>query len=116
MNGCGGRETKDGCLESPLTFNEALDPTAADNAGNYTVLVKSKHKKKTVTSPIPVQVSYTAGSSSVTILTGKQSFANGGELKVNALAPSGITDASGAFFLTGNTTFKISPKAKSIGP
>jgi hypothetical protein len=99
-----------------LTFNEALDPAAADNAGNYTVLVKSKHGKKTATSPIRIHVNYTAGSNTVTILTGKQKFARGGELNVNGSAPSGITDASGAFFLTGNTTFTISPKAKSIGP
>ena len=99
-----------------LTFNEALDPTAAGNAGNYTVLVKSKHGKKTVTSPIRVQVNYSAGSDTVTILTGKQTFAHGGELKVNGSPRSGITDASGAFFLTGNTTFTISQRARSIGP
>jgi hypothetical protein len=97
-----------------LTFSEALDPAAANSAGNYTVLVKSKHGKKTVMSPTGVQVNYTAGSNTVTILTGKQKFAQGGDLKVNGSAPSGITDESGVFYLTGNTTFTISPKAKSI--
>ncbi len=99
-----------------LTFNEALDLARAGSAANYAVLVKVKHGRKTSTLRISVSVDYTAGSDEVTVLTGKQTFAHGGELTVNGSAPGGISDPTDTFFLTGTTTFTISPKGRSIGP
>ena len=39
----------------------------------------------------------------------------GGELVVSGSPPSGLSDSSDSFFLTGITTFTITPKARSIG-
>ena len=105
-----------------IEFNEALDPTSAGNTGNYTVLTNSKHGKKTTTTPVAIRsVEYQApgfngGYGTVAIRTSKQKFAHGGELEVNAAPPSGIANSTDTLFLTGNTTFTISPNAKHIFP
>jgi hypothetical protein len=104
-----------------ITFNEALDSTSAGNTGNYTVLTNSKHGKRTITTPVKISsVEYNAvsiaGSNTVLIRMSKQAFAHGGELEVNGAPPSGIANSTDTLFLTGNTTFKISPNAKSVHP
>jgi hypothetical protein len=106
-----------------IQFNEALDPTSAGNTGNYTVLTNSKHGKTTTTTPVAIRsVEYQApgfngGFGTVAIRTSKQKFAHGGELEVNGAPPSGIANSTDTLFLTGNTTFTISPKGRiSIQP
>jgi hypothetical protein len=101
-----------------IEFNEAIDPTSAGNTGNYTVLTNSKHGKKTTTTPVAIlSVEYNAGFngsySFVAIRTSKQTFAHGGELEVNGSPPSGIADSTDTLFLTGSTTFTISPNNRN---
>ena len=102
-----------------IQFNEALDPTSAGNTGNYTVLTNSKHGKKTTTTPVAIlSVEYNApgfsgGFGTVEIRTSKQTFAHGGELEVNDAPPSGIANSTDTLFLTGNTTFTISPNNRN---
>jgi streptogramin lyase len=96
-----------------LTFNEALDPSRAANAANYTVLSTKRGGRKPVTKPVSFRVAYTPGGTVVDlILTSKQTFAKGGKLAVNA-TPSGIADVSGDP-LTGTNTFTILPKAHGL--
>ena len=98
-----------------IQFNEALDPTSAGNTGNYTVLTKSKHGKKTTTTPVAILSAeykapgFNGGFGTVFIRTSKQTFAHGGELKVNGAPPSGLANSTDTLFLTGITTFTISP-------
>jgi hypothetical protein len=105
-----------------IVFNEAIDPTSAGNASNYTVLTNSKHGKRTTTTPVAIlSVEYNAptfnGSpSTVAIRTSKQAFADGGELEVNGAPPSGIANSTDTLFLTGDTTLTISRKAKEVLP
>ena len=96
-----------------LTFNEALDPSRAQSAGNYTILFTKRGGRKPVTQPVGFRVAYTPGTTVVDlILTGKQTFAKGGQLRVNA-APGGIADPSGDL-LTGKNTFTILPRARGL--
>ena len=104
-----------------IFFNEPVDPTSAGNTGNYTVLTITKHGKKTITTPVAIRSALYGASpdgseSAVTIRTSKQTFAHGGELEVNGAPPSGIANSTETLFLTGNTTFTISPNAKHINP
>jgi hypothetical protein len=103
-----------------IEFNEALDPTTAGNKANYTVLMNSKHGKQTTTTPVAIRsIEYTGSNGSFSIVTiriSKQKFAHGGELEVNGAPPSGIANSTDTLFLTGNTTFTISPNAKHIFP
>jgi hypothetical protein len=100
-----------------IFFNEAVDPTSVGNTGNYTVLTNSKHGKRTTTTPVAIRSAlYDAGANTVTILISKQAFAHGGELEVNGAPPSGIANSTDTLFLTGNTTFTITPNAKNILP
>jgi hypothetical protein len=105
-----------------IEFNEALDPTSAGNTGNYTVLTNSKHGKKMTTTPVAISSveynapSFNGGFGTVDIRTSKQTFAHGGELEANGAPPSGIANSTDTLFLTGNTTFTISPKAKEVHP
>jgi hypothetical protein len=98
-----------------IEFSEAIDPTRAENAANYTVLTYSKHGMTMTTTPVRISfVKYFASQNEVLIKTGKQTFPKGGELEVNGAPPSGIADSTDTLFLTGNTTFVISPNAKHI--
>jgi virginiamycin B lyase len=96
-----------------LTFNEALDPSRAQNAVNYTVLFTQRGGRKPVTRAVGFRVAYTPGTTVVDlILTSKQQFSKGGKLLVNAAA-GGIADPSGDL-LTGTNTFTILPKARGL--
>jgi streptogramin lyase len=96
-----------------LTFNEALDPSRAESAGNYTIRFTKRGGRKPVTQPVGFRVAYTPGATVVDlILTGKQTFAKGGQLRVNG-APGGIADPSGDL-LTGKNTFTILPRARGL--
>ena len=101
-----------------IQFHGALDSTSADNTGNYTVLTNTKHGKKITTTPVAIlSAEYTAPAnvdfSLVDIRISKQAFAHGGELEVNGAPPSGIADPTDTLFLTGTTTFTISPNNRN---
>ena len=104
-----------------IFFNGAVDPTSARNTANYTVLTNTKHGKRMIATPVAIRSALYGAApdgseSAVTIRISKQKFAHGGELKVNGAPPSGIANSTDTLFLTGNTTFTISPNAKHIFP
>jgi hypothetical protein len=104
-----------------IFFNGAVDPTSARNTANYTVLTNTKHGKRMITTPVAIRSALYGAApdgseSAATIRISKQTFAHGGELKVNGAPPSGIANSTDTLFLTGNTTFTISPNAKHIFP
>jgi hypothetical protein len=100
-----------------LGFTAALDPTSASNSGNYQVCTvttrKVKKKVARILPPVPkFNVSYTAGSKSVTLnLAGRQTFSTGGQLTVLG----GVTGATGGS-LSATTVFTIAKGGNSIGP
>ena len=94
-----------------LVFNESLNPSSAQNSGNYQLLQTTKKGKKTVSKPVGFSVSYSAGTDTVNVIfAGKPTFTSGGTLM---LAASGISDPSGDI-LVGATVFTISPRARGI--
>jgi hypothetical protein len=100
-----------------LQFNTPLTSASASNAANYQLdiikLKKVKNKLMRILQPIEgFAVSYSASSEAVILsTTGVGSFPNGGVLKVLP----GVTGGSNGV-LTGATSFKITPGAKSIRP
>jgi hypothetical protein len=109
-----------------LEFSEAMDPATVGNAASYQVAWTStkRVKKKAVTSlhPVPASAQYNAATDSVDlVLSGKQAFAQGGQITVIAEPPNGVSGASGAP-LDGNNegkagdngVFTILPKATGI--
>ena len=81
-----------------------------------------KHHGKVVRQPVPIKVIYNTSADNVTLtLAGKVTFANGGQIVVNAQTPSGINDTVGEY-LNGNgqgvpgvnAIFNISPKGLGI--
>jgi hypothetical protein len=99
-----------------LTFSEGLAAARAEDAANYSVLVKSRHGRKTVTKPAGFRVSYNPSKFAVDLLlTRKQTFSKGGVLTVNGTSNNGITDLAGDS-LVGNSVFTIGPKARSVTP
>jgi hypothetical protein len=99
-----------------LTFNDPLDARSATARRNYTLVQYEARGRGVVAQAVPIRVSYDPTGDTVNlILTGEHPFRLGGRLALNPSAPTGISDASGAF-LTGNTTFTIQPRAKSIVP
>ena len=100
-----------------LDFGVALNSVAAENAANYQVVTvttkKVKKKNKTILHPLTnFTVSYLAASDVVQIrLLANETFPTGGEITVLG----GLTTASGGT-LTGNATFTISKRGKSVEP
>ena len=109
-----------------LDFSTAMDPATAGNAANYQVdwMSTKRIKRKTVQvlHPVPIRAVYNAVDQSVSLLlSGKQAFAQGGQITVIAAPPGGVTSALGVL-LDGNDegqagdngTFTILPRARGI--
>jgi hypothetical protein len=103
-----------------LQYSTAMDPTTAGSMGNYVVEAASrkKGKKKAATlNPVPFTASYNAAKNSVTLtLSGKQTFAAGGEIKVIYAPPGGVSSAAGVALDPSDAEFTIAPKAKGVKP
>ena len=105
-----------------LDYSTAMDPTSAGSASNYqiTSTTTKRVKKKNVTVYVPVLVRaahYDPTRNSVTLtIVGKQAFAKGGQLRVIATPPGGVSSATGAFLAAKDTLFAIQPKASGIWP
>jgi virginiamycin B lyase len=109
-------KTRNPLVGFELTFNEAIDASRAANTRNYSVLVNSRHGRRTTTKPAGFSVSYNPNTFTVSLLlSGKQKFPKGGQLTVNSASPSGIADPSGDV-LVGNTVFTIGPGARAVKP
>ncbi len=108
-----------------ITFSMAMDGAALGNSGNYVVAtnviktqrvkVGTKTVKKKVSVPQPIGFAVTnVTSNSVTLtLAGKQKFAKGGLITINAAPPGGVDSTSSAF-LAQNGILAISPSGKGI--
>jgi RHS repeat-associated protein len=88
-------------------FSTAMNPATAGKASNYQVdwisTKRVKGKVVTVLNPIAVTVQYVAASHSARlILSGNQTFAQGGQITVIARPPKGVSSASGVFLDGGN--------------
>jgi hypothetical protein len=99
-----------------LIFNEQVDPASATAIGNYSLIQYQPHDRSLVAQSVRFHVSYDPAADTVTLdLIGKHPFPRGGRLILRASGTNGISNAAGAP-LAGNTTFAISPGAKSIVP
>jgi hypothetical protein len=105
-----------------LLFSGALDASRAGNAADYDVTQTVKHRRKTISQRVKIKARYNSASHEVSlILSGSPSFALGGQLVVNALAPDGITSTSGVY-LDGsgddapgsNAVFVILPNGEGL--
>src|SRR5262249_35948860 len=102
------------------------NPATAGNASNYQVdWVSLKHvkgKAVKVLHPLPVRVQYDPASQSASVfLSGRQAFAQGGQITVLAGAPNGVCSALRGLRdgnnegVSGDSgVFTILPKARGI--
>ncbi len=105
-----------------LTFSEALKSSRARDSSNYIVIQTLPQGWQTVSQRVKLKAEYSNASHSVSlILSGRPTFALGGELTVIATAPSGITSAQGVY-LDGsgngvpgsNAVFVILPERQGL--
>ena len=104
-----------------LVFSTAMNPAMAGLPGNYevtfTTTKRVKKKQVTVQQPVPFQPTYNASSNSITLtIVGKQKFTKGGQIKVIATPPTGVSSTTGEPLAANDTEFMILPKATGIGP
>jgi hypothetical protein len=89
-----------------LDFSTAMNPTTA-----------AKKKTLPAYNPIPFVASYIAATDSVTLtLSGKQTFAKGGEITVIYAPPNGVSDANDTPLISNDAKFKIAAKGTGITP
>jgi virginiamycin B lyase len=104
-----------------LDYSTAMNPARAGLAANYQVIATTtqriKRRRVSVTAPVAVQATYDASRNAVTLtIVGKQTFAKGGRITINATPPNGVADAAGDFLAVNDTVFTILPKASGIWP
>ena len=105
-----------------LEFDTAMDPAAASDHANYSVVEFSRHGRRLVARRVAFRVGYIADTQRATLtLIGRPKFAAGGELVVHAAPPGGLVDAGGIPLDGGNQgvlgddgSFAIAPKGKAI--
>ncbi len=104
-----------------LDYSTAMNSATAGLPSNYqvtfTTTQRGKKKHGTVQEPVDFRPTYSASSNSVTLtIVGKQKFAMGGQITVNATPPSGVSSATGDFLAANDTVFVILPKASGVWP
>ncbi len=105
-----------------LEFDTAMDPAAASDPANYSLVQFRRHGRRLVARPVAFHVAYVAAIQRATLtLVGHPKFAQGGELVVHASQPGGLVDASGLPVDAGGRgvpgddgTFVIARKGKGI--
>ena len=105
-----------------LEFDTAMDPAAASDHANYSVVEFRRHGRRLVARRVAFRVGYIADTQRATLtLIGRPKFAAGGELVVHAAPPGGLVDAGGIPLDGGNQgvlgddgSFAIAPKGKAI--
>jgi hypothetical protein len=97
-----------------LEFSTAMDRSTARLAANYqvdTTVAKRVEKKLKFTA------AYHQSTNSVTLkVKGRPTFPKGGEIKVIASSPNGVSSTAGVLLESSDTVFTILPKAKGITP
>jgi len=104
-----------------LDYSTAMNPSAAGLAANYQVnsaITKLvKRKKVTVLQPARFTAAYNPSTHAVTLMIqGKPKFTKGGQIRVIAAPPSGVTSAAGVSLDANDTAFTILPNARGIVP
>ena len=104
-----------------LDFSTAMNPASAGLAANYhvtfTTTQRGKKKHGNMQKLVGVQARYDPTKHSVTLtLVGKQMFAQGGQITINATAPGGVSSETYDFLAAYDTVFNIQPKASTIWP
>ena len=85
-----------------LNFSAALDPASAANVANYTVTQVTKAGRAKAVKAVRLRAAYIPARDAVKLtLSGKPRFTAGGQLRLVAIAPSGIASSSGVY-LEGN--------------
>ena len=105
-----------------LEFDTAMDPAAASDPANYSLVQFRRHGRRLVARPVAFRVAYVAATQRATLtLVGRPKFAQGGELVVHAAPPGGLVDAAGLPLDGGGQgvpgddgTFVIARKGKGI--
>ncbi|MDR3636861.1 MAG: hypothetical protein P4L84_23855 [Isosphaeraceae bacterium] len=82
-----------------LTFNRPMDPAAAQNVGNYTIIPVNRQGRPLRRRERPIAIeaaTYNSGTYAVTLTTARRlNVQRYYELTVNAAAPSGLADMDG---------------------
>src|SRR5262249_13102562 len=102
-----------------LQYSTAMNPATAGSSGNYvldaTSVKRVKGKKISTLTPVGFRSSYDPVKHTVTLtLSGKQTFATGGEITVIYSAPGGVSSDGGVFLDPNDAKFTIKPKATSV--
>ena len=104
-----------------LDYSTAMDPSTAGFAADYQVgraaTKRVKKQRITVLEPVKFTAAYDPSSDSVTLrIKGKPTFAKGGQIKIIASAPNGVSSEAGVLLDTSDTVFRILAKARGIAP
>ena len=104
-----------------LDYSTAMNPSTAGLAANYevdrAVTKRIKKKRITVLHPVNFTAAYNQSTNSVTLtVKGKQPFAKGGQIKVIASPPNGVSSEAGVLLDSSDTVFTILAKARGIAP
>ncbi len=106
-----------------LDFSTAMDRSTAGRAADYRVdsavpnraVPFGNTKRTTVLRPVRFTAAYNQSTNSVTLtVKGKPTFAKGGQIKVIASAPDGVSSTADVLLDPSDTVFTILPKAKRI--
>jgi virginiamycin B lyase len=104
-----------------LDYSTAMNPARAGLAANYqvtsTTTKRVKRRRVSVNEPVAVQATYDVSRNAVTLsIVGKQTFAKGGRITINATPPDGVSSDTGDFLAANDTVFNILPKASGVWP
>lgn len=113
----GGRGRHRHLVGFELDFSAAMDPTAAANPANYSVVQFRRRGRRLIARAVKFRASYDATAHWVVLtLVGRPKFAAGGKLVVAGSAAGGLVDASGTPLAGGGATFIIARKGSAITP
>ena len=104
-----------------LDYSTAMNPSTAGLAANYQVdrpvIRRVKKARITVLKPVNFTAAYNSASQSVTLrIKGKQPFAKGGQIKVIASGPNGVSSEAGVLLDSSDTVFRILAKGRGLAP
>jgi hypothetical protein len=101
-----------------LQYSEAMNAATAGASSNYVLdaatVKKVKKKKVTTMAPVGFSASYNPVTNAVTLtLTGKQAFAQGGQITVN-YGSGGVTSEDDVALSSSDAEFTIAPKGAGL--
>ena len=99
-----------------LVYSTAMNSASAGLATNYHVTAyttrRVKRRRILVTEPVTVQARYDASTNAVILtIMGKQAFAKGGQITVNATPPDGVSQRDGR--LPGHERYRLQHPGES---